>query len=189
MEQASRQPLTSTTAGSNRAHMNQILLEHINASRDRRLGGGDSNPSRIRHPAGEHSGRASPYLAPEDSPDIHGSRHGSPGQYNPNGLTADHYSYNHHHGRHIEDDRRSHGSGRSSRSQGRRNPSPRPHSHRGDDPMAYTYYSDVDGATPAPDPTVHASAPSYDEVVPSDQRHVEPPPPSYEEAATGKYDP
>ena len=192
MDQASRQPLSTTTAnssGQSQAGMNQILLEHMNASRDRRLerdsdGGVRTNPNRARHPAGEHNGRASPYYAPslgvEDSPDMYGSRHGSPALYNPEGLTADHA---YHHGQYIEDDRRSHGSGRSGRSHGHRNPSSRPHSHRDESPMAFTYYGNVDEATPAVDPRVEASAPSYEDVV------QQPPPPSYEEAATGRYDP
>ncbi|GFR68189.1 hypothetical protein ElyMa_000270600 [Elysia marginata] len=194
VEQASRRPLTSdtnNTSGGNSNNMNQIFLEHMNANRDRRLGrgagDGGAHSNRVRHPAGNGSGRASPYYAPphdiEDN-GYSGSTRGSPAMVHADGLTADYGVFNqHHHGHHIEEDRRSHGSGRSGRSQGHRNPSPRPHSFRGDNPMAYTYYGNVDEPTPAPDPAVTASAPSYEDVV------TVSPPPSYEEAATGKYDP
>lgn len=194
VQQAQRQPLTSTTAASNghSTDLNQVFLEHMNANRDRRLGrtggGGDegaapshthSHPHRVRHPAGEHSGRASPYYAPSLDPEE--SPRNSPLL---NNLTAD---YNNAYPYHLEDDRRSHGSGRSGRSgrsQGRhRHPSPRPHSHRGEDSASYTYYGNVDEPAEPLDPAVMASAPNYDDVV------TQPPPPSYEEAATGKYDP
>ncbi|GFO29535.1 hypothetical protein PoB_005604000 [Plakobranchus ocellatus] len=205
VDQASRRPLTSTVGNNGHegnANMTQILRQHMDASRDRRLGhggGGDGrHQRRVRHPAGDrYSGSrdVSPFVPPrvavQDDSDLHGSRLGSLHSFPVDDHHYGQHLQHHHHHRDTEDDRHSHGSDRSGRSRGQRTPSPRPHYHDrgGNDSTTLTYYGIVDRGGDIPASAASPSAPSYSDVVQPGQDGAEPPPPSYEEAATGKYDP
>ena len=152
-------------SGGDRGDRNEIRMVNLYGRGD---GSDGTQGNTHRQPAGEYSGRVSPYY-PQ-----HGSAHGSPVLRDP-ALLSTYHLYNQRQS--LEDDRWSHGSGRSRRSR---------RTSRGDNPPIFTYYGDVDEV---PDPAYQASAPRYDEVVLPGQNILEIPPPSYEEAATGKYDP
>ncbi|GFN91199.1 hypothetical protein PoB_001770500 [Plakobranchus ocellatus] len=204
VDQASRRPLTSTAAARNRhennADVTQILIEHMDASRDRRLGqdgeGDGRHQGRIGQPTLHHySGDRStsplppPILAVQADLDLYGSRQGSLNSFPVDNCQPDGQHPQHQRG--IEDDPHSYGSGRS---QGHRTPSPRPHSpysldRRREDSTHLAYFGLAERDGDVHPPAVSPSAPSYYDVVHPRQGGAQPPPPSYEEAATGKYNP